>query len=519
MKPIQKVLLINPPGKCLIRKVDGSIAERKHCQPPLGLAYLGAACLSRGYAVEILDILAEGYDQEQLTEHFIVYGLDNATVLERIRRAAPDLIGISILFSHLASECFALIREIRRDFPQVRIVLGGHHPSAMPAKVMANPDVDFVLIGESDTTFPMLLDALNGDGELGAIRGLWYRDGDAVVDSMARVKPALAGRDFKYYTRNDGPNPADVAGILYPAWQLLDLDRYWKTEVRMGGGNVMRERYLPMVGSRGCPHTCFFCTSPLMGGYKGYRKRTPEDICAEVRFLRERYGVQEIQFLDDNFFISVPRVKELLPALADQFPDLVFSVPSGTEANAIDEEVIEMLARAHFYRVLLALEAGDQGIQDAMIDKHVNLTRVPALVAKCKEVGLEVRGYFMMGFPGETREQILHTADFATSLDLDDFALSVVSPLPGTPLFDQCADQGLFTADFDVNNIRYSVSHIKLPDMGAEELENVRRNVWLEYKARKLAEGPPDPDAYKVFRSVEEFSNLGFRTAAKPDFP
>ena len=519
MQPIQKILLINPPGKCLIRKVDGSIAERKHCQPPLGLAYLGAACLHHGYDVEILDILAEGYDREQATEHFIVYGLDNATVLERIRRSAPDLIGISILFSHLASEVYALVREVRRAFPQLPILLGGHHPSAMPAKVMANPDVDFVLTGESDLTLPQLLEALNGRGELGAVRGLWYRDGGAVLDSMAQVQPALAGRDFKYYTRHDGPNPDDVAAILYPAWQLLDLERYWRTDVRMGGGNVMRERYLPMVGSRGCPHTCFFCTSPLMGGYKGYRKRSPADICAEIRFLRERYGIQEIQFLDDNFFISVPRVKELLPALAEAFPDLVFSVPSGTEANAIDEEVIEMMARAHFYRVLLALEAGDQGIQDAMIDKHVNLSRVPALVAKCKEVGLEVRGYFMMGFPGETREQILHTADFATSLDLDDFALSVVAPLPGTPLFDQVRDQGLLNSSFDIDNIRYSVSHIRLPDMSSEELENVRRNVWLQYKAGKLAEGSPDPDAYRVFSSVEEFSNLGFRTPAGPGAP
>jgi len=515
MNSVKKVLLINPPGKCLIRKVDGSIVERKHCQPPLGLAYLGSACLNSGYEVEILDILAEGYDQERLTEHYIVYGLEDFETLARIREIQPDLIGISILFSHLATECFALIRKIRQAFPRVKLVLGGHHPSAMPARVMENRDVDFVMIGECDETFPLLLEALNGRGDFGAIRGLWYRDGDAVVDTMAQVKPALEGHGFKYYTRPDGPNPNNMATLAYPAWQLLDLKRYWQSEVRMGGGNVMRERYLPMVGSRGCPHTCFFCTSPLMGGYKGYRKRTPEEICDEIRFLRDQFGVQEIQFLDDNFFISVPRVKELLRALAEEFHDMVFSVPSGTEANALDEEVIELLAKAHFYRVLLALEAGDQGIQDAMIDKHVNLARIPSLVAKCKEVGLEVRGYFMLGFPGETRDQIMHTADFATSLDLDDFALSVVSPLPGTPLFDQCKDQDLLTEEFDVNNIRYSVSHIKLPDMTSEELENVRRNVWLEYKGRKLAEQPADLDAYKIFKSVEEFSNLGFKTRVK----
>lgn len=512
MPSVKKLLLINPPGKCLIRKIDGSIVERKHCQPPLGLAYLGAACLRAGYDVEILDILAEGYESERLSEHFIIYGLDTPAVLERIRAAKPDLIGVSILFSHLASECYAIIRAIREAFPHILIVTGGHHPSSMPDRVMENPDIDFVMSGECDTTFPQLLEALNGRGDFGSIRGLHYRDGGKVVDTMAGVAPVVAGKEFNYYLRKDGPNPQDVDALEYPAWDLLKLHLYWESEVRMGGGNVMRERYLPMVTTRGCPHTCFFCTSPLMGGYKGYRKRELEDVYAEIRWAVKKYGIQEIQFLDDNFFVSVARVKELLRHLADEFSDIVFSVPAGTEANALDDEMIELMAKANFYRVFLALEAGDQSIQNEQIDKHVNLARVPALVAKCKEAGLEVRGYFMLGFPNETRAQMIHTAEFAMSLDLDDFALSVVSPLPGTPLFDQCIAENLFVNDFDVNDIRYSVSHIRMADITPDELEAIRTSYWQEHKARKLAEGPKHKDAHKIFTTVEEFSNLGFKT-------
>lgn len=512
MTLVRKVLLMNPPGKCFVRKVDGSIVERKHCQPPLGLVYLAASCLNAGYEVELLDILAEGYDNEVLSEHFIVYGLDIDTVLARIGQSKPDIIGMSILFSHVASECYSILHRIRETYPDIPIVLGGHHPSAMPETVMENPDIDYVMIGECDTTFPQFLDALNGEGGLDEVRGLYYRENGAVRSTMDGVRPAKSGPTYKYYFRKDGPNPGDLETIPMPAWHLLDMERYWKSHVRMGGGNVMRERYFPMVSSRGCPHTCYFCTSPLMGGYKGYRKRTVEDVCAEIRWLKDVYGVQEIQFLDDNFFISVPRVKELLKALAEQFPDVVFSVPAGTEANALDDEVIELMARANFYRVILALEAGDQQIQDALIDKRVDLARVPSIVAKCKEVGLEVRGYFMLGFPNEKRAQIMHTAEFAKSLDLDDFALSVVSPLPGTPLFDQCVDEKLLTSGFDINDIRYSVSHIRLPDMTSEELENVRRSYWMEHKARKIAEGAGRQDAMKRFGSVEEFSNLGFKT-------
>jgi len=510
---VKKVLLINPPGKCFIRKIDGSIVERKHCQPPLGLAYLGSACLNAGYDVEILDILAEGYEFERLTEHYIVYGLETPMVIERIRQAAPDLIGVSILFSHVASECYRIIHEIRQAFPDIPIVVGGHHPSAMPDRVMANPDIDFAMIGECDETLPQLLEALNGRFDYASIRALYYRDGDRVLNTLSGVKPAVTGVDFNYYRLRDSPNPANVAKLAYPAWHLLKMPLYWTSDVRIGGGHVMRERCLPMVASRGCPHVCYFCTSPLMGGYKGYRQRTVADVCDEIRWLKHEYDIQEIQFLDDNFYISAPRVKDLLRALAaDEFSDILFSVPAGAEANALDDEVIDLMARANFYKVFLALEAGDQGIQNLLIDKHVNLSRVPHLVQKLKAAGIEVRGYFMLGFPGETRAQMIHTAEFALSLDLDEIALSVVSPLPGTPLFDQCVKENLFVNDFDVNDIRYSVSHIKMADITPDELEDIRRGYWERHKARKLAEGPKRGDVHKVFTTVEEFSHTGFKT-------
>src|SRR3989338_1635631 len=102
---IRKVLLINPPGKCHLRK-DGSLGERKHCTPPLGLAYLAANLLRHEFKVEVLDILAEGYQQEQFLDPFIIYGLSMKDTLERVKRADPDLIGISVLFSNRAKESF-----------------------------------------------------------------------------------------------------------------------------------------------------------------------------------------------------------------------------------------------------------------------------------------------------------------------------------------------------------------------------------------------------------------------------
>ena len=128
---VNKILLINPPGKCYLRK-DLTLGERKHCTPPLGLAYLAANLLRHSYEVEVLDMLAEGYQFEQVRGSFVLYGLSIEDTLERIRKYQPDLIGLSLLFSNRVQESNEIIRSIKSEFPDVLIVLGGQHPTGLP---------------------------------------------------------------------------------------------------------------------------------------------------------------------------------------------------------------------------------------------------------------------------------------------------------------------------------------------------------------------------------------------------
>ena len=483
---IRKVMLINPPGRCLIGR-DGAITERKHCAPPLGLAYLAASLLRDGYKVTILDMLADGYAEERYTEQFVYYGLTVENAIERIRFTDPDMIGVSILFSNLAPKCYKLIHAIKERFPNKLIVLGGHHPSAMPLRVMQNPNVDFVLTGEADVTLVELCDSLNGKVPIDSVKGLYYRNDKEIIDTMAQVKPRVEGEDFKYFSHKDGPNPGQLEALPLPAWHLFPMEKYWASEVRQGGGDVQRERYGAMVATRGCPHVCYFCTSPLMGSYRGYRRRTLEDIIGEIRWLKDTFGIREIQFFDDNFFINRRQVKDLVKAIGREFPNMVFSVPAGAEVNMIDEELVNLLAEANFYRLTLAIESGNQEIQGELIDKHVDLDRIPRIVQYIKDKDIEVRGFFMIGFPGETRESILNTARFAMSLDLDDISFSVVTPLPGTPLCDECVERQLLVESFDPDDVRYSVSSIKIEGMTQEEIEDVRRKTWLEHQELKKA--------------------------------
>ncbi len=515
MKRYQKILLLAPPGKCYVR--HGAIVERKHAQPPLGLAYIAGAARNAGYDVDVLDVLLEGYDNEVFDDNYVVYGLSVEETVRRVKLAAPDVLGMGILFSHLATEVYKLIAAIKAELPELPIVLGGHHPSAMPEKVLKiQAGVDFVLTGEADVTFPQLLNTLNGDGTLGSVKGLYWRDGGDVKSTMAGAIAAFKGGDYAYYGRKDSPNPGDLLSLTYPAWDLFDMPGYWACEVRQGGGNAEHERYAVMVTTRGCPHVCDYCTSPLMGGYKYYRKRPIDDVVAEIRWLRDQFGVREVHFMDDNLLVAQKRAKKMLRAFAESFPDMTFVNPPGSEVNALDDEMIELMKKAGWTRAIIAIESADEEIQEKRVDKKVNVSRVPEVVAKCKEVGLEIRGYFMLGFPDETREQILKTANMARDLDLDDFSLSLVSPLPGTPLYDECNDRALLTETYNADDVRFALSHIEHEDITGEELNDIRANYWLENKEKWMARQQDQAgDAHRSYEDIKDYAETGFIRKSK----
>jgi anaerobic magnesium-protoporphyrin IX monomethyl ester cyclase len=297
------------------------------------------------------------------------------------------------------------------------------------------------------------------------------------------------------------------------------MEAYWQSVVRTGGGDAIGQRYAVMLSTRGCPHVCNFCTSPLQSGYRAYRKRELESVIEEVRWLIDTYGVDEIQFVEDNFFVSKKRVKDLLKILASEFPDTVFWNTGGVEVNALDEEMIDLMAAANFHRAILAIESGDPDMQEAAVDKKVKLDRLPKIVSYLQEKNIDLKALYMIGFPGETRAQVERTVEFALNLGVLDFNLSIVQPLPGTPLYDECLSKGLFIEGTTVNNLNFGKSNIRLPDLTPEELEDIRRSVWRQaYDKRMVLEQQKtyreqaglSGDVAHAYQTLEEYETTGF---------
>ncbi|MBI5921852.1 MAG: cobalamin B12-binding domain-containing protein [Betaproteobacteria bacterium] len=513
-RKINQVMLIFPPGKVYIYP-DGSAASRKHCSPPIGIAYLAANLLRHGYQACCLDMTLEMYEREVYHSNCIRYGMQAGELIERIRQEQPDVIGISVLFSMFGQDVLDLCVAVKAAFPDKIILLGGQHCTGAPFEMMNCPAVDYVLLGEADTTIIQLMQALNGERSLDSVTALIYRrpDGSA-VSTMVSVKPMHEGQGWNYYKMKESGVPHDLDELPYPAWHLFNMEGYWQKSVRMGGADAMTERYGVMFTSRGCPHICGFCTSPLSGSYRGYRTREIESVTKEIRWLRDTYGVREIQFVEDNLFVHRKRAKQLLRVLGQEFPDMVFWNTGGVEANALDFEMINLMAEANFRRVILAVEAGDEVVQKNSVDKHVNLDRLPENVRHMQEKGIDIKALYMIGFPHETRAQIDKTVALAKSLGVLDFALSIVTPLPGTPLWDQCQSEGLFLEDISVNDINFGKASIRLPDTTPEELEGIRRTVWLEAFQKRQALAKKKQDALgkgaELDRTHEEYQ--GFRS-------
>jgi len=469
-------LLVVPPGTSFIQP-DGT-KQCKDCIPPLGLGYLAAQLSMLGdYEVRVYNMVVEDFYQERfVSSNTVLYGANYDQYRKVLEEYRPDLVGISCLLSSRANAGLNLCKITKEFDNEIFTVLGGHHATGIPRHVFQGY-TDYVVLGEADHSFPQLVTTLSYRGDISQVAGIVYeRNGELVVQERI---------DFV----------KDLNSLPFPEWDIVGLEKYWKGMLTMGI-TPKSNRYAVMCTSRGCPHVCDYCAVPSHTGIRNYRHRELGNVISEIEWLVDKYGIKEVQFLDDNFFVGKNRLKKLCKLLISKFPDMNFAVPTGTDLGNIDYELIDLLKEAGFYHMELGVETGNLDIQGKYVDKRIDLQDLKNKVQYMKKVGLETRGLFMLGFPYETREQIQDTVNLATSLDLDWIQLMMVTPLPGAPLYTYCLENDLLYDDYDVTRSRYSSTFIKNPYISREELESIRRNVWKDYMSKRI--------------NVDEYDNRGW---------
>jgi radical SAM superfamily enzyme YgiQ (UPF0313 family) len=405
-----RVLLINPHFQLPIDT---------RTTPHLGLAYLAAVSERRGDEARVFDM-----------------DVENIRLSDFAREYQPDIVGITSNTPQVKQGWYAA-REIKAvaDIP---IVQGGPHVSALPEEAASRPEIDIVARGEGEETWVNLCEVVErakaGNPKFQA------RD---LLDPANKLLDGVLGityqtLDGKIRHTHERPPIADLGSLPFPAYNVFKMERYTSLQPAMDA--IEQGKSFSLMTSRGCPYRCTFCSQSVMA--EKWRARSPENVVKEWRHLVEDLGAQEIGVLDDSANIHRPRVHELCRRLIDAKLNRVPWIPiNGIRANLADEELLRHMKEAGCKRVAFGVETGDADILKA-IDKRVTHAQIRQAFKNAKKVGLETVGFFIIGLPGDTEETMEKTIRFACELDPLVANFSMMTPYPGTKVWEQVHRSG-----------------------------------------------------------------------------
>lgn len=472
-KKINKVLLIFPP-------VVFSRESPKQIMPPLGISYL-AAVLKPHFQVQLLDAAIEGYNFEQrIDKEFLVYGLPILKIKEKIAEFSPDVIGISCLYSSQFLQVAKICDAAKELSEEIITVIGGSHPTFLAKECLAVKSIDFIVLGEGEQKFLQLLNSLNNNFSLSEPGGVAYRENGAI-----RVNTSWHLID-------------DLDSLPFPERQMLPLEKYFKVNLPMGLVNK-RTPAVNMITSRGCVFGCSFCSSCNFWG-KRYRVRSADNVLEEMSFLKQTWGIRELKFFDDNLTLDGERAKRIFQGMVNKKLDFTWNTPNGIDVGTLDEEMLKLMKKSGCYELTLAIESGDAQVQEKIINKPCDLDKALRMARCIKKLGIDTYGFFIIGFPGETKTQIRNTLNFINKIRLDRISLFIANPLPGTKIYELCKQKGYLNFNPVNTALDYFYSRFETENFDSRFLKRVRRNWYWTYNLKLILRNP-----FKFFKKYSIF--------------
>lgn len=364
--------------------------------PPLAPLYLATALKKSGHEVKIIYKNGEQAD----------------IVVTEVEEYKPDLVGFSVFTGYYNKKNIEISRILKNK--GYKIVWGNAHPSLLPEQSLKENCIDFVVFGEGEETLVDLVNKLDSPHKYNSIPGLIFKDKDGKIVTNKK-------RDF-----------IEIDDHLID-WSLINLEDYIAPYF-----SNRYQRVLAVVTSRGCPFNCQFCYN-LVFNNRRWRGHSPEKIIANLKPVIEKYKIDAIRFLDDNFFVNKDRAFKIarglgLPYYADGRVDY------------IDREFINNLKETKCLEILFGFESGSNRILTDVVKKGVSTKHTIKAVTLLKDSGTMVSGSFVFGFPTETKEEYKITINFIMKLlEINPnlaFTCGWFMPYPGTGLYGKAKEMG-----------------------------------------------------------------------------
>ena len=440
---------------------------------PMGLLYVASYArkyASRDFNIKILDINKEVHQilrfkkgQNASNSEKGVSELFNYIIFQTISNFRPSIIGINILFATVQQTAIFVSQIFRELCPEAYIVGGGGQATNMYSTILNNSSFDAIICGEGEAPFTELINMYETHKKEYPISG---------IVSRTNLNQNI--------TKAEMIN--DLDKIPFPAYDLLGIDYYINQLDTVRAVNDGSVKALPIFTTRGCPMRCSFCASHSVHGRK-IRARSLQNIYEEIEDMIDKFHINTLLIEDDLFTYSKQRTIKFCEEVIKRNWNLNIEFTSGIAIWTLDETVIDMLAKAGTTVINIAIESGSPYIQTNIIKKNLNLEharKVAEVISRYPDI--QSRAFYVIGFPGEQREHIHETMDFAKSLPIDWSVFQIAMPLPGSELFEECVSLGYVQQDGNIDD--YYKSYLNrtfdTKEFSKEEIEQIQSDMNIQ---------------------------------------
>ncbi len=365
---------------------------------------------------------------------------DDSHLLRRIHSFNPDVVGISAITQE-ANNLHLIASMVKSFNKRIITVAGGPHPTQFFEDVLKDENIDFVIRGEGEESFHKFVDAIDNGRKDYNIEGLAYREGKIVKDNgRALLKES-------------------IENLPYPDYDGIEIEKYFQ---HFSMSTLGKRRFMAISTSRGCPYECIYCHN-LFG--RRYRAMSPERVISEMEYLIKNYNITDFEFVEDIFNLNRERTERILNKIIERRFNIRLAFPNGLRSDLLNEELIRKFKMAGTVFISFAVETGSPRLQK-YINKRLHLEKVKRMIEIASDMGILCNGFFIIGFPSETREEILRTIDFALNSKLHTAYFFILNPFRGTILYEQnkyllekignryvYEDYSYFTGPFNLSNV------------------------------------------------------------------
>lgn len=414
------------------RQDDGKV--RIMAFPPLGIQTLAPVLREHGHAVQLFDTC----HPEMKKEH----------IADSIENLHPDVIALSFLSTTSYKYMKQVAGFLKSSAPEIPIIIGGPFATKNAELILMDCNyVDYVGIGEGEELFPDFLENMEQPEN---VNGLVYRENGKVIRNP------------------DRPMIQDLDQFPYPDRKSLPIEYIESLPLEVPAV-LSLEKFCTIQTSRGCPFTCIYCDIPLLSGGK-WRSRSPEHVLGEMKELDEA-GYRSIYLTDDHFLQKRKRIRAICEGIIKNNFKFTWGCEGRVDSVAVSE--FSLLKQAHCTMLAFGIEAGTQKILDRL-KKHQKLEQIEYAINEAKKSGIDtIHGFFLVGSPDETEEDILESFRFAALLKIDTFGFNRLSVYRGTPLWTEYVERGIIDDVKDWDKW-FRACHIDPTVLSCKEVHRVR---------------------------------------------